>query len=156
MPFNSNGVLPPGFHDWELEEIEENLVVNFSKSKTRSRIFSGYTKLLKKLKSFKLEAEQWLDGSFSTTKVNPGDLDMLTIIEANQLNKIDPSKGAELKTLFDGPNTKKDYLCDSYILAKRDKSDPNYEYYRKMHKYWYGEFSLDRSFSPKGIVRVKS
>lgn len=152
--FDANGNLPPGFHDWSLDEIKEKLVDRFSPSSNRNGLFTGYLHLRTDMLSMSLEFEQWLDGSFCTQKENPGDIDMLSLIPIDKLQKLNPAEQAFLMSCVDGPGSKPKYCCDSYYLPTDvPTSDPQYEYYRQLYKYWYGEFGIDRMNRPKGIVR---
>ena len=79
--FNSAGNLREGIHDWSLAEFDRLLVIGFANSITRPRIASGYSELVAVVANHGLTVEQWLDGSFCTAKVDPGDLDMVTIVD---------------------------------------------------------------------------
>jgi len=151
--FNAKGYLEPGFHDWNATQIEDNLVKAFPNSKTRPNIFSGYQKLMIELSKVGLPHEQWLNGSFSSSKEDPNDVDMVSFLDYDEVNKLTPDKQQILLEIFAGPNTKSKYLCDSYYVPIVDKSHPNYAQLHQVRMYWYGEFGLDRDENPKGIVR---
>ncbi len=69
--FQSNGVLPSGIHWSTLEEIKYKLCF----SEKRIQLVVGLELAIKSLKSAGCETI-YLDGSFSTSKENPGDIDV--------------------------------------------------------------------------------
>ena len=152
--FDSNGHLPAGLHDWSLQEIKDHLVIPFTTSATRPIIFAGYEKLRNDFSGLKCDVEQWLDGSFATGKVDPGDVDLLNIVSADDVNKLSWPQQLQLKALVSGKATKATHSCDSYFLCSVPDTDPHYDFYRRQKKYWMGEFGFDRKDQPKGIVRT--
>jgi len=50
--------LPPGLHDWTMEEAEERLVHAFPESRTRPRIWDGYRRLQRELLAIIRECER--------------------------------------------------------------------------------------------------
>ncbi len=151
--FDGNGNLPSGFHEWTFQDIKANLVDKFPSSLTRGKIFNGYSRLRDVVITLKIQqVTHWIDGSFSTQKENPNDIDLLTIIPAAVLNAVPPALLPMIRATVAGPASKTAYHCDSYLLAEYPQGDPYYEWYRKLRKYWYGEFGLDRQDHPKGIV----
>lgn len=153
--FDNHGNLPPGFHDWTFEEAGERFVRAFTESRTRARIWSGYSKLCNELLTIIDECELWLDGSFVTFKPNPGDLDLLVVAEKSDLDRLPEASYRRFRELVDGSGTRARYACDSYLLKKVSSDDPWYDEYRARRKYWMGEFGFDRDDHPKGIIRVR-
>lgn len=71
---NLNGawkVLPPGVHDATLEEIGQGFATNAR----RRELFDGLVRAVKNLRSAGCKAI-YLDGSFVTEKLHPGDFDV--------------------------------------------------------------------------------
>jgi hypothetical protein len=153
--FDRDGNLPAGFHEWSLGEIETNLVDRFPASETRRRNYEGYLRHRDAVSHLVVQAEQWIDGSFSTAKENPNDIDLLTIIQVSELEAMPLPQQQSLSQLFARTSVKQQYHCDSFLLPEYPKDHPKYSWFRTMRKYWYGEFSLDRNDQSKGIVRHK-
>ena len=69
-----------------IEEFEEFFVSSFSEESTRLEIFQNY---LKFIEAFRNEItpnfKQWIDGSYVTNKVNPRDVDFVTLIDHGDL-----------------------------------------------------------------------
>ena len=74
--FDENGYLPYGMYNMTLDEIEEIFAKN--KSSKRNEIMKEYKKHLKELKDTGYFLDHWIDGSFTTSKANPNDIDTLT------------------------------------------------------------------------------
>ena len=151
-----SGYLAPGFHDCTVADINEGLVAPFTDSTTRKKIFDGYVTLVELLKGVQITAEQWLDGSFCTDKVDPGDLDMVSLIDKDTLDNLSPQMQQSIEPIFLGKNTKQQYCCDSYLLVTLPPTHPDYNKYIAMRKYWLGQFGFDRNDVPKGILRINA
>lgn len=152
--FNSLGYLAPGFHDWTFNEIKENLVVPFKESSTRVSIFDGYTKLVSEIIHLVGTAEQWVDGSYVTHKINPGDLDLVNIIDKEKIDLLNHDQQFHLRKLVSGKVTRETHSCDSYIVLKVPDHHPHKKQLDEALKYWEDWFGIDRNGVPKGKVRT--
>lgn len=150
----ANGYIKPGFHNLSIDQIETHLVRQFPTSKTRRTIFAGYLRLIELLLKHNIEIEQWLDGSFCSNKVNPGDIDILSIINKDTLDNLPEEIKDEITELFLGPGSKNSYCCDSYLLPKVPENHPHYPQYLILKSQWMGLFGFDRQENPKGIIRI--
>ena len=70
-PFNQHGLLPPGIHPATLEEVVQKF--GFS-SKRQDLIERGLKPVVERLKALGVR-EVYLNGSFTTSKPSPGDID---------------------------------------------------------------------------------
>ncbi len=68
--FDANGNLPPGEYDVSLEQIKRRFVWNGA----RRRLFNGLSRALEALASAGVK-RVWIDGSFTTAKEEPNDID---------------------------------------------------------------------------------
>jgi hypothetical protein len=68
--FDENGNLPPGVHFCEWEEFQQRFGTNF----TRQRMINGLELAMTQLKAAGCRTI-YIDGSFVTSKVKPGDFD---------------------------------------------------------------------------------
>jgi hypothetical protein len=155
MNFNSNGYLEPGIHDLELSALEEHFVKGFPTSTTRPRIIDGYKRHRSELESLSIELEQLLDGSFVSTKNDPGDIDLVCFADADAVDQLSPDDKNRLRLLTLGSSTKGSHLCDAYFCPTVPETDPRYPTVRQSRKYWMGEFGYDRQDRPKGILRTR-
>lgn len=155
MKFNEDGYLDPGFHDIDLQDINEKFVDNFKESITRQDIIKGYIRFMKDLKECGVDNfECWIDGSFSTNKTNPNDIDMVLVIDRGIIEKIPMDKQGQLLKLLTPDLARIEYKCDAYILAKVDNKHEDYNKYELQKNYWKSQFGTDRNSIPKGMLRI--
>ena len=117
-------------------------------------IISGYKKHSDDIVNLVGNCSQLLDGSFVTSKNDPGDIDLLMLLDATVVDALPDTKKLELKALVSGPVTKASYMCDAYFCPVYPAGHPLSETSRAQRKYWLGEFGYDRNDIPKGIVQV--
>lgn len=154
MIFNKNGYLDAGFHDHDANSIKTHLVDAFPTSVTRSNIWDGYIRHSDDIRKCGVQVVEFFNGSFSTTKNDPGDIDLVGFADEGAVNSLPPPLQALFQSLFLGPNTKTSHLCDAYFVATVPPGHPQESRVRTMRKYWMGEFGYDRSDIPKGIIRT--
>lgn len=155
MGFNKYGNLEPGFHDLDMDEIEDKFVHSFKNSSTRKNILNGYIEFIDTLKQCGIErAECWINGSFSTSKEDPNDIDMVLIIDKDILDNVPEDKKSTVYELFTPQLAKIKYKCDAYVLTKVDEEHSDYNDYFSNRSYWRGLFCFDRKENPKGIIRT--
>ncbi len=82
LPFDSYGNLTPyKAIKTDLEQVEQVFVHAFKHSQTRERLFANYLAFLEELKQVLAPGfSQWLDGSFTTQKLDPNDVDIVTFV----------------------------------------------------------------------------
>lgn len=83
--FNEKGYLPPGIHAATWPEIEER----FGWTSRRRQLLDGLRDALYALKVAKCR-EVYIDGSFVTSKDEPGDFDACWLVDGVILNRLDP------------------------------------------------------------------
>jgi hypothetical protein len=154
MKFNKNGYLDAGLHDHDLPSVKTHFVDAFPTSATRSQIWTGYIKHCGDVKKCGVTATEFLNGSFATSKNDPGDIDMVAFIDQGQVNGMPMHLRPLFSNLFGGPATKVNYNCDAYFVATVPPGHPLEDKVRTIRKYWMGEFGFDRVDLPKGILRV--
>lgn len=142
--FNENGVLPPGFYEYKLEEIEKIFVNEISESQTREKIFNGFKIWLRELLNLVIPEEIWLDGSFTTNKINPNDID---IIVFNHYK--DASKDFNILQKIGHEN-----FCDTYYAIEPNEEISQNQLLINYRNYWRGQFGFDRQDIPKGMIKI--
>jgi len=145
--FNGDGNLPPGDY-WPSATDFEKRFVNVVGSSTRARIYIGFNRHRGKLlnEGVALAAPCLLDGSFTTSKSHPGDIDLVVEVEEAAL-----SKSTRLQQLLSGPGAKADFSCDAYPLIVYDASHPNFKSVTEAGRaYWNKWFGTDRRGNSKG------
>jgi hypothetical protein len=147
---------PYGFIDMNMDEMKINFVVDFNKSTTRQNIFNGYMQYCTDLYGvIKEEFYQWINGSFTTTKINPRDIDLVNLISLNRIQVLGQALCC-FDTNCSNGQVKIDYNVDGYIIPIPDAQYPEYyEYFNRNISYWQNQWGRDRDGNPKGIIRIK-
>ena len=153
VELNENGMISPGLHKSSLKEVFKILVQAFPTSSTRLVIYNAFLKFLKQLSDLYRIHEVWIDGSFSTAKVNPNDMDIVVYFHVESFMKIQ-------KEWNDIRCSNKTYLDIYPAVAITDdlKSKVSVEIYNtqvNQRNYWRGQFGYDRNDIPKGIVIIQ-
>lgn len=150
--FGVEGYLAPGLHHWGLESIGFHFVAQVTASRTRTGIWAGFGELRGCLTTLGLTVEQWLDGSFTTTKTDPNDIDVANFFDPDQIESLNEQQRKLLKAYVSGRITRALCGCDSYFAIKVPESHPLRQDFEIAHAYWMETFGTDRNDTPKGIV----
>ncbi|WP_431026512.1 DUF6932 family protein [Klebsiella pneumoniae] len=94
--------------------------------------------------------EVWLDGSFTTQKPEPDDVDILVVIDFLALNNLPDVLKPTVSTLLNRDYVKLNFNIDVLLLAE---NHPDLDYDER-RSYWRGWFGFDRKENPKGLARV--
>lgn len=151
--FETSGLLPPGVHDATPEEIEDALVAPFL-SDVRRRIYNGWSMHREALQSICPFVEQYLDGSFVTHKEEPGDVDILTVIDIVAFEALPPPQRMLVGSLVNGHHTRDFWGCDSFVAVNFDPADVRFAQAYKARNEWLRFFGHTRDGVEKGLVRV--
>ena len=146
--------LDPGFHDATVDDVEATLVTGFAGSATRPDIFARWVQLRAAVAAVVSLREQWLDGSYATMKLDPGDVDIVIHLEGREVEGLDAVQETTLSALVAGKTTQGVWRCDSYPLVEYPDGHPLRALYEDMRDYWIDFFGHDRLGNPKGVVRV--
>ncbi len=136
---------PPGIHDISIDSMDDIFVHPFANNKRRKYLTERFRAFLDKFAELGLYAEIWIDGSFSTQKPEPGDIDVVFFLDAEQINNLEPDKRNLIAELFNNADSKIRYQCDVYLVPIQDPDS---------RSYWRGWFGYSRDETPKGIIRI--
>ena len=159
-PLDENGLLPIGIHLASLPVFEQRFVLDFPLSVTRRRILDGYKQILREITPLRLTGWQWLDGSFVTAKENPEDLDVVTFLQADELDALSAEDQTTVLEFLQGQaRTKALYHCETFLVIVRPFDDRLYQRYEKDRadkNYLFGKTNFDKTgvALPKGFVSV--
>lgn len=122
----------------------------------RKRIIIEYKPYLKEIINSGYFLNHWIDGSFTTTKENPGDIDLLTEFDGNKVDK--DNKKEIIQKLIDFAPLKTNNLCHSMAIFKYPEEDKEKyeEYMFNKVRYLMILFASDRNQIPKGYVKLKN
>lgn len=135
----------------DLVDFEKRFVTDFIHSTTRQGIFTGLLEYLGDMGillmdlGYKGTWNVWLDGSFTTKKLNPNDVDLLSVFDKDGLFE-------QYKHLFEpmfANNAETRYGVDAYFLLN-DNSRKSTE----LTNYWKSQFGVDRNGRNKGIIHL--
>jgi hypothetical protein len=139
--FQFNGILPSGIHWSTIEEIKEKLCF----SPKRTQLIEGLEKAILSLKIAGCKTI-YIDGSFSTSKEIPGDIDVCwetDNVDFDLLIKIEP-------VLWDfsfGRKAQKEKFGCEFFPAEVLATHPD--------KTYIDFFQQDKDGNPKGIIGLK-
>lgn len=139
------GLFEPGFHDIEMDQLEWHFARPFPNPAHRST-------LLKKLRDYLAEVlslgipikEIWIDGSFSTFKPRPQDVDILFVVDKVELDLMPDDLKQSFQSLL-GNRGKIRFDCDAYLTTTDNIPQI---------AYWEDFFGRDRNRKKKGIPRI--
>lgn len=154
--FTASGTLPEGDYHPAREDFEERFV-RVPGSASRERIYAGWNRLRESLlRAGRLvEERQLLNGSYTTSKLSPGDLDVAVEVRlsAAEYQGLIASKSHPVLEHLRGPGSKADYGCDAYPIFVLSPDHPDYEAVSaKSIAYWIRWFGTGRDGTAKGRV----
>jgi len=112
----------------------------------------GFRKFVDRLAAFEISCEIWVDGSFTTEKIDPKDIDLLVRCDGVRYNGEQKYREAVDWVI---ENQKKELRCDSYALLEYPEGHELHEEGEWWHAYWQVKWGFSREEDPKGIVVVK-
>lgn len=135
--FNELGVLPEGVHSCSEEDFRALLVTPFPPDSSRHDIARGFEELRDRALTSGVAGTQWVDGSFVTTKPDPGDVDAVTFVRLDVLNALDvQGRTFVTNVMAAGPAAQQGFRTDSYIVAVADPGHPHHDVFEQWRAYW--------------------
>src|SRR5687768_7717985 len=93
-------LLPPGLHDLAVSQLDNHFLSDFPDSNTRAPLIRGLSSYIESLKILGIPLEIWLDGSFTTTKIDPNDIDLVIFASENDVNNLSDEYKDLLRSLI--------------------------------------------------------
>lgn len=138
-----------GFNDIDKSEIFDRFVLPFPSSTRRLMLATKLREYIDTIESLTaphgLNLEIWIDGSFTTEKQDPDDVDIVVSGKACEINTLPIMLQGPLEVLLDNSFARVSYSCDVYFSDSDDVQN---------RSYWRGWFLFDREERPKGVARV--
>jgi|SRR6185295_3195205 len=154
--FVSDGLLPPGDYDLARDRFEELFVLA---SPRRAEIFQGWNRHRTALLGDGLSERtlQLLNGSFTTAKLEPTDLDLAVEVPITYSELAASTDASPIRRWLLGPKMKTRFGCDAYPIYCLPSNDPYYESVTlRAIKYWTKWFAQTRTGQLKGRVWVRT
>ena len=136
------------------EEFKGTFVEAFPESVTRDSIYEGFQAYQETLLNTVMsDTEQWIDGSWVSNKQNPGDIDLVNLVE---LQSFTPTEFVRNKLHTKYGSVRK-YQVDAYVIIVCPEDDPRYDVLtKKTMEYWDKWWSHDRNDNEKGYIVLKT
>jgi len=157
------GVLPPGVHACTEEEFANRFVHAFPSSITRSEIADGFMKFRDLAKKLEVGLLQWIDGSFVEEKMDPNDVDVISLADYDILNSLGGEKRNYANDLLDSGKMR-DFHTHSFFQPSCSKEHPYFPVFENQRQYWRRWFGHTRQRRngdnelldsiPKGMVKM--
>lgn len=148
---NSNGLLPVGRHTVTVDQFREHFVDAFPESKSRGRLFRRWQQHRESLTSMIAVRSQWIDGSFVTSKADPGDIDLVSFMDGATYDGLAPGLREMVLALVAGDSTRGFWSMDSYPVFEFDAGHRAAVASASQTDYWHQWWQ--RSRTEDGIVK---
>jgi hypothetical protein len=152
MQFDENGYLVPyGAIPSNLNEI----VQEFCVSEQRVALYENFVGFIAELqKLLGTDFEVWVDGSFTSKKVIPKDIDLLVFVDYELYMKLE-----SVLLPFTEFSYHKRHKIDCYFVRIYPEQHKDYFRYEHDRKWWLSDFSQVRNkitnkLSPKGFLQL--
>jgi len=154
-PFDpETGCLPcePPLHDATLAECEQAFVLNIPQSRRRPVLFGAYRAHRETWCSVAWQSpvEEWLDGSFVTSKLEPQDLDVVVWLPVAELEALPEHEQARLLA---SANTPRGAEVHAFFGPTFPPGHPHAGVGEALRRYWLNALSLGDG-GRKGVVRI--
>ena len=154
MQFDQRGHLTPyEIIETNLETFENVFVSEIKNSRTRLALFEEYREFLAELQQIiGANFYQWIDGSFTTQRRNPSDIDLVTFLDGQRLNQFAAQLSPLQKRKFQSRGK-----IDAYFVATYPKGHALYDMFWMDHLDWLHQFEKDTRLKGnprKGIIQL--
>ena len=143
-------LLPVGFHKFDIPALRRLCVDRFPQSITRKTIMAGLEAVLDLLNQNGMRGDVWVNGSFTTEKLNPDDCDLIFMTSTEAARAFSPAQ-RQFYEWFNRTSLKGSHRCDNYALAQ-DENHPANEWFVA---YWLRQFGFSRADEMKGLAVVE-
>ncbi|WP_125812658.1 hypothetical protein [Actinoplanes sp. ATCC 53533] len=140
-----------------IDEVHEPFVDDFPGSKTRATLFQQWIDHRNAISRFAPIQHQWVDGSYTTSKVDPGDIDLVTFINIEDLDNIPLPDRPLFKSLVNGHSTRAAWGIDSFMVPITPDTHPGHSASVKLRGSFLRLFTGVRESDTivKGILEVR-
>ena len=127
LKLNEHGLLPPGSHDLSLDQIDA-LFGGFQNSERRMNLVKRLREMVAQVGSFSFARHLIVDGSFITSKAEPGDIDIVFVVADGSLPITVPLNPFEYNALS-AKRLKKAYQFDVFVVPEGSEAYDHYVSY---------------------------
>ncbi|MCC7495093.1 MAG: hypothetical protein IT204_22285 [Fimbriimonadaceae bacterium] len=131
------GVLPDGVHRTDEPGFRARFVAAVAASATRSVICDGFFRLRAEAVAQGIGGTQWVDGSFVESKVDPGDVDVVTFTDYDGVNALPQAAQESVGLVLAGrASTQPAYWCHTFLVLSCDASHEYFGTFERHRAYW--------------------
>lgn len=141
-------ILKDGFKEIGLWELDNYFLNPFGEDNhQRKYLINRLQEYLNDFSSIGIEAEVWIDGSFTTFKPEPVDIDVAFLLDKNIIDKLPDRKAIIFEELLmDRSHVLARYSCDVYLVDRSSEEEINE---------WIKTFGTDyNNINSKGIFKL--
>lgn len=130
---------------WQLDSI---FLEPFGENEQRKQLINRLNAYLSEFSYLSLNAEVWIDGSFSTLKPEPEDIDVVFLLDESEVNGLTDRKLKLFEELFLNRDiVKARYSVDVYFIDRNDEIEK---------QKWITTYGFDsRKINSKGIYKIQ-
>lgn len=146
---------PPGVRSVTFEEWKD-FFQSIENQNRRKTLITGFERFIAELKNRVTpdQWKQWIGGSFTTTKVEPKDIDVVNFIDYGSIAEMNSDPGPYFTSKDPNIDSRVIYNIDSYQVPVYPLNDPRHKITNDMTKYWVKQFGYDRDKRPRAIFEV--
>lgn len=142
-------VLPDGVFACDEATLRARFVHHFPSSTRRPKICDGFLRLCAEAAHFGLGFTLWVDGSFVEAKPEPGDVDLVSFIDAASINALPPDVQDRIEALLNAREaTKALYHTHTFLLPTYPQDHPDYADFERNRSYWRKWWGTTRDHDP--------
>ena len=138
-------LLSPGLHELDQSELDNHFASSFPESTTRIPLIAGLRAFFDALSHFDLTFELWIDGSFTTNKPDPNDIDLVVFADDAAVEQLTMDKKLGLASLLNREEARRAFGVDVLFCPASNN---------ELRSYWRGWYGFDRAENPKGIAKI--
>jgi hypothetical protein len=137
-----------GFQQIALWQLDSTFLEPFEDNEQRKYLIDRLKAFINEFQFLGLKAEIWIDGSFSTHKPEPQDIDVVFLLDQKAVAGLDSKKAQLFNDLFmKREEVRARYSLDVYFIDKDDEEDK---------QNWISTYGFDsRKMNSKGIYKIE-
>jgi len=136
----------PGMHDISIGDINRIFLDSFDVKDRRTFLIGRFQAFMNRFRKLRIPAEIWIDGSFSTLKPEPNDIDMVIFLNETDVNQLSPANMGILEDLFNENIAISRYSIHLFCVPSSNVTRRHYF----EEKFGFSEINK----TPKGIPRI--
>lgn len=141
-------LLENGFKEIALWQLDSHFLEPFGENEHRKYLINRLNAFISEFLSLNIDAEIWIDGSFTTLKPEPQDIDVVFLVDVEEVDRLDDRKLKLFEELFlKRENVKARYSVDVYFIDRNDEED---------RQKWIETYGFDsKKLNSKGIYKIQ-